>query len=94
MTQRKNKPCGWMCVEKHTGARDGIYREKAVAEYQCGWKQVVWSGSTWDLVPAFRGDSITEYWHRSEPMYSRLVSRYGKPDYEAADEYDRAHGRI
>ena len=94
MKKQNEQPCGWICVEKQTNACDGIYTEKASAEYQCGRKNTVWEGSQWDLEPVFRGYGMIENYHRDEPMRNELISWYGKPNYKAADEYDRAHGRI
>lgn len=94
MTQQKEQPRGWICEEEKTGALDGIYFNKGDAENQCGYKQAIWKGSTWSLKPAYRGDSITENYHREQPAYNKLLDLYGNPDYKAGDKYDRAAGNI
>ena len=87
MTKQKNKPIGWLCTEERTGACDGTYFDKADAEIQCEFKEVLWPGSKWNLEPDYHGGGSNGRYHREEPMYGRLIDRYGEPDYEAVDEW-------
>ena len=88
MTKRKNRPCGWMCVERKTGACDGTFTIKARAEYTCGCWQALWPGSVWDLVPDPHGGGSKGKFHMDEPMYSKLVDAYGPENLKALDKYE------
>ena len=76
------KPHGYILVEQDTGARDGVYFEKKDAIRLKDFHQSVWKGSTWTIIAAFKGDSVRGRFHRDDPMRSRLINKYGEPNYD------------
>ena len=79
----------YICVEKETGAYDGFYMEKAIAEHMAGFHQALWKGSNWDTKVSFKGDVVSSRFHADSAMRKNLERLYGEKDYKAADEYDR-----
>ena len=94
MIKEQPKPVGYICVEKQTGAYDGIYTDQSDAEHMAGFLQALWKDSSWALKTAFQGDTVRDRFHTEESMHKKLRNLYGKENYQAADAYDRLSGAV